>query len=392
MNKTVKTVVFISNFFNHHQKPFSDAMAFYIGGGYHFIETETISQERLNMGWGKEPKPSYVLQNYIDEQNDFCQNLINEADVVIIGLGSSPYALINKRLKDGKLTFAYTERIYKKKIPCWKLPLHFLRFGSRYSYRNFYVLCASAYTALDFSRTLTFLGKNYKWGYFPAVKQYDNVDKLIERKKDASILWVARFIDWKHPEIPILIAKRLKEEGYTFSLNLIGNGALTDKIQNMIFQNDLSECVKMLGVMSPEQVREYMEESQIFMFTSDRNEGWGAVLNESMNSACAVVANSAIGSVPFLINDGENGYMYKDGDVDDLYHKVKKLLDDQCERERLAKNAYLTMINEWNAENAARKFIGLCERMLSGEYKPFPYDDGICSEAEILRDNWYKDV
>ena len=49
-----------------------------------------------------------------------------------------------------------------------------------------------------------------------------------------------------------------------------------------------------------------MEKSEIFLFTSDKGEGWGAVLNESMNSACAVVASHAIGSVPFLLKDGEN--------------------------------------------------------------------------------------
>ena len=100
-----------------------------------------------------------------------------------------------------------------------------------------------------------------------------------------------------------------------------------------------------------------MEESEIFLFTSDRNEGWGAVLNESMNSACAVVANCAIGSVPFLLNNGDNGYIYKDGDVDDLYNKVKSLLDNADERKCIAKNAYATMVDEWNAENAAQSAL-----------------------------------
>jgi glycosyltransferase involved in cell wall biosynthesis len=61
--------------------------------------------------------------------------------------------------------------------------------------------------------------------------------------------------------------------------------------------------------MAPEAVRDHMEAADIFLFTSDFNEGWGAVLNESMNSACAVVASHAIGSVPFLLKDGENGFI-----------------------------------------------------------------------------------
>jgi glycosyltransferase involved in cell wall biosynthesis len=106
-----------------------------------------------------------------------------------------------------------------------------------------------------------------------------------------------------------------------------------------------------------------------------------------MNSACAVVANSAIGSVPFLVENGVNGCIYEDGDIDDLYTKVKSLLDNENERKQIAKNAYATMENEWNAENAAKRFTLLCEKMLSGEYKPFPYESGVCSKAEILKDN-----
>ena len=85
--------------------------------------------------------------------------------------------------------------------------------------------------------------------------------------------------------------------------------------------------------MKPEQVREYMEKSEIHIFTSDRNEGWGAVLNESMNSACVPVANKAIGSVPYLINDGNNGFMYKD--ENELYEKVKYLLNNDKDRKAM---------------------------------------------------------
>ncbi|MBR3805816.1 MAG: glycosyltransferase [Clostridia bacterium] len=383
-------IAFATNFYNHHQKPLADAMYSIVGDGYHFIETEPISEERLNMGWGGDQRPSYILQSYIDEEsNKKCQQIIDDADVVIYG--SAPYAMLENRLKAGKLTFKYCERPYKKGVSIIKLPVHILRAYKKYTrYKNFYVLCASAYTPVDFSKMLAFIGKTYKWAYFTEVKKYADIDEIIRLKHSASILWVARLIELKHPEIPIAVAKRLKADGYDFKLNMIGNGELEAATRELIEREGVADCVEMLGAMKPHEVREHMEKSEIFLFTSDKNEGWGAVLNESMNSACAVVANSAIGSVPFLINDGENGYMYKDGDVDDIYNKVKSLLDNADERKRLGKNAYKTMAEEWNAENAAEKFVALCEKMLAGEYKPFPYASGVCSKAEILKDNWYK--
>ena len=113
--------------------------------------------------------------------------------------------------------------------------------------------------------------------------------------------------------------------------------------------------------MTPEQVRKYMEDAQIFLFTSDRNEGWGAVLNEAMNSACAVVASHAIGATPFLIEHQKNGLIYRDGDRKDLYKNVKRLLDCPQQRMELSKQAYKTIVDEWNAENAAEKVLKLSD-------------------------------
>lgn len=383
-------VAFVTNFYNHHQKPLADAMYSLIGDDYYFIETAKITEERLKMGWGREEKPFYVLQSYTDEESKKrCRDIVDDADVVI--LGSAPYSMLKNRLRAGKLTFKYCERPYKTGVPVLKWPMHVLRALKNYiRFKNFYVLCASAYTPVDFSRIFSFIGKTYKWGYFTELKEYNSIDNVLGTKHSQSILWVARFIDLKHPEHAIEVARRLKADGYHFILNMIGNGVLEERVQEMISSEGLGDCVKILGAMTPEQVREHMEKSEIFLFTSDKNEGWGAVLNESMNSACAVVANSAIGSAPFLIKNGENGYLYNDGDIDALYANVKKLLGHAEDRKRVAKNAYLTMVEEWNAENAARKFFALCEKMLAGEYKPFPYESGVCSKAEILKDHWMK--
>ena len=383
-------IAFVSNFYNHHQKPLADELYSIVGDGYHFIETSKISKERLKLGWGRDEKPPYVLQNYTDQTaKENCQRIIDEADVVIIG--SAPRSLLETRLKNKKLTFYYSERPYKIKPPIYKLAVHFLRnLKHIIRHRNLYILCASAYTSADYAKVFTFKNKAYKWGYFTAVKEYEDVDVLVADKTPNTILWVARMLALKHPEHAVEVAKRLKADGYAFTLNMIGNGELEEQTKELVEKENLSDCVRLLGSMKPEEVRKHMEKSEIFLFTSDRNEGWGAVLNESMNSACAVIVNSAIGSVPFLLKDGENGYMYKDGDVDGLYEKVKKLLDNAEERKRLSKNAYKTMTDEWNPKNAANKFVKLCEMMLEGEYKPFPFADGVCSKAEELIDNWYR--
>jgi len=135
--------------------------------------------------------------------------------------------------------------------------------------------------------------------------------------------------------------------------------------------------------MKPEQVREHMEKSNIYLFTSDFNEGWGAVLNESMNSGCAVVASHAIGSVPFLIKNEKNGFIYKNGDIQDLYQYTKRLLDDRRLCVKLGREAYRTLAETWNAKVAAERFIQLAKGLLRDENVLF--QDGPCSKANTIK-------
>lgn len=385
-------IVFLSNYFNHHQKPLSDELYHLMGDDFCFVATSPIPEERVALGYGREEVPPYVKYHYKSEEEALvCQKLIDEADVLIHG--SAPYALVEKRLKNGGLTFRYTERIYKNGCPYYRLPMHFLRnFQRHIRYSHSYMLCASAFAAADYAKTFTFLNKAYKWGYFTEVKRYGDIDTLIASKKKNSLLWAARFIEFKHPEVPLAIAKRLKRDGYEFELNMIGTGLLWDQIEKQVHDLELDDCVHLLGAMEPQRVREYMEKSELFLFTSDRGEGWGAVMNEAMNSACVPIASHAIGSVPFLVKNGENGFVYRDGAIDDLYKKVKTLMGDREKRQAMAKEAYLTMIQEWNPQNAAQRFVLLAEKLLNGEKNAFVCEEGVCSKASILHDGWFKET
>ena len=200
-----------------------------------------------------------------------------------------------------------------------------------------------------------------------------------ERKKGVSILWVGRLIDLKHPEYPINVAHRLKKDGYEFTMNIIGIGELELKLKKMVGGLNLQEQVNFLGALPPAKVREYMEDSQVFLFTSNRKEGWGAVLNEAMNSGCAVIANKKIGSVPFLLKDNHNGLIY-DNSFSELYCRVKELFDNHELIESLGRNAYKSITYNWNPMSAVSRFIRMCESFGRGGFE-LQYIDGICSRG-----------
>lgn len=381
MNKSkVTTVVFVSNYFTHHQQAFSDVMWQMFGEGYVFIQTVPMTEERMNMGWQVE-LPSYVLRSYQDSQMyQQCLSVIRDADVVIAG--SAPEKMLTERLKMNKLFYRYSEQIFKKRdfdIARWAK--YTLR-SFLHEKKNVYYLCSSAYAADDYRKCGIKQEQFFKWGYFPETCSYDDISSLINKKKPHSILWTARFLDWKHPEMAIEVARRLKDEGYSFELNLIGNGILENKIRQQVEETELNQYVHILGSMKPKEVRHYMENSEIFLCTSDRNEGWGAVLNEAMNSACAVVANEEIGAVPFLLKHKENGMIYQN--FEQLYNYTKWLLDHSLERQEMSRRAYFTIMEEWNAEIAAQHFVTLANAHLN-ERSEFAYQKGICSRCKNIK-------
>lgn len=373
-------LVFVTNYYNHHQAALAKCFDVKTGHHFCFIETEPISSERKNMGWSNEDEPAYVKKAYGNEQIRLeCQQLINAADVVI--WGSCPFSMIQPRLKARKLTFCYSERLFKKgfgPIAFGGRAIKYWLKHWRYQ-KNHYLLCASAYAAEDYAKIGLFRNRAYKWGYYPECKYHKAVDDIIAEKQPGTLLWAGRMIDWKHPELPVQLAKRLKDAGFRFQMDMIGNGDQLPLIEEMVGKLNLGDCVRLHGAKSPDEVRKYMERSDIYLFTSDQNEGWGAVVNEAMSSACAVVANDAAGSVRYLIENNKNGLVYHNGITKELYRYVVLLLKNQDKCHQYGRRAFATMSKEWSADAAAARFITMSQSILDGQR--VSYSKGPCSKA-----------
>ena len=379
-------ITFVSNYLNHHQIPFCLAMQQLCSHQFYFVALQPMSKSRTKMGWAFEERYDFEIKAWQNAENKaLAVKLIDESDVVVFGGG--PYApLMHQRIMQNKLTFLYSERVYKKGVCRFISPrgqYYMRRDNTRYKNDNLYLLAASAYAPFDYALVGAYKNKAFKWGYFPQTNTYD-LEHLFagKRHKTIELLWVSRFIPLKHPEKVLLVAERLKKDGYHFHISLIGSGPLQKQIMEESKKRNLLGNISFLGTMLPEQVREHMEKANIFLFTSDYNEGWGAVLNEAMNSGCAVVASHAIGAVPYLIKHGENGLIYKNGSDIDLYRQVKRLMDNPDYRDRLGKHAYQTITKEWNAENAAQNLFELCDCFLNN--KPIPNRAGPAGKASVI--------
>jgi len=349
-----------------------------LGNRYTFIETEPVAQERVDMGWAPDMALPYV-KRFADNPEEN-RKLIMDSDVVIFG-GVDDESYIMPRLEAGKPVLRYSERIYK--TGRWKFvsPRGLIKKyhdHTRFRKAPVYLLCAGAYVAGDYRVIHAYPHKKYKWGYFPETKEYD-IEKLIEHKRKltaqndgkTSILWAGRFIDWKHPEMAIRLAEYLKSLDYRFKLTMVGGGEMDSELRQLVQEKNLQDVVEFAGYQKPEQVRKYMEDSEIFVFTSDRQEGWGAVLNEAMNSGCACVAGNRIGAAPYLIQDGLNGLLFRSKSQKQLNAKVENLINDDYKRRIMSKQAYEMILFQWNSSEAAIALTDMCEDIIEKKKPEF---------------------
>ena len=358
---------------NHHQACLADALYDVLGSNFKFVE---LNREYESKGATEDysTRP-YLLRPWLSQtQMDEAELLLFDSDVcVFASYEALPYLI--KRAQTGKVSFDISERWLKK--GWWnilsprllKMAFCYYRFCRK---QPLYKLCASAFAADDFKRLGMFKNRCYRWGYFTYVPDSIN----IKDRGHLNIMWCSRFISWKHPELPILLANKLRNEGIDFSIDMYGTGELVPMCQSLVERMNLSHQVHFKGFCSNDEILAAMSEHDIFLFTSDRNEGWGAVLNEAMGVGCIPIVSDEIGAAPFLINDGVNGLLFKSNNLDSLYDKVKFLLANPEIRIRMARESHLVMKNVWSSRNAARNLLSLSESILQGRESNIEYGPG----------------
>ena len=369
-------VVFVSNYFNHHQSAFCRKMDLLTEHGFTFLETEPMDEERLQLGWQQTDTPAYVL--CWDEDPEASAKMVMEADALIIGGSDDNY--VKPRLNAGKLTFRMEETIFKDGWGKLLNPHTWnMLWKCHYIYRNkpVYMLCASANLPAELRKLHLYKDRMFRWGYFPETKEY-NFDALLAEKSyhPMEIVWCARFIDWKHPEEMVELAKMCRKQNIPAHITMIGDGVMFEEVKAQIATESLGDMITLTGALHASSVRSFMEKASVFVATSGREEGWGAVLNEAMNSGCICFAKNQMGATGFLIDNGINGWVYDN--IREMPDKLQHLCEEN--RKDIREAAYTCILEKWNGEKAAERFFSLIEDILNkGNLKAFL--DGPCSRV-----------
>lgn len=381
-------IVFISNFLNHHQLPLCQEFLAMKGVDFTFIATEPLPEARERCGYAHMNDLDFVLKMYESKGNQAKgKALIKEADIFINGAGTSYTRL---RLRAKKPVYVYTERYFKdfgspvRKTMIFRLA-SWLYHVAPFRRKDVRYLASSAFLAKDIAQYRSLKNKIFKWGYFIDPKEFATArDGSLHAP--LSLLWVGRLLSWKRPEFAIGVLEELLNEGVDAELTLVGDGPEKERLVARAKERNLENRIHLIGAVSHTKTKQAYATADVFLFTSEYSEGWGAVLGEALSSGCVCFASEQAGATPFLVKDGFNGCMIKLGDVRGVAEKIIHLTKSKKDISDIQNNAMRTMLDLWSPKVAATRLLLLDDSLNCG--KKVSFADGPCSEAEVLKEAW----
>ena len=123
-----------------------------------------------------------------------------------------------------------------------------------------------------------------------------------------------------------------------WTLEIIGNGGLKSELENRIKAKGLQDSICLSGTSL--DIQNKYNESSVLLMTS-RHEGLGMVLIEAQACGVPVIAYDVPCGPAEIIHDGEDGFLIKDGEIDDFVKKLSHVATNENLRHKMGNAAYL---------------------------------------------------
>lgn len=196
----------------------------------------------------------------------------------------------------------------------------------------------------------------------------EDIKEKYELNGKISILFTGNIIPRKGIEYIVKAADILVNElDYNDTLFLIaGNLSLdegyVEKIKRLIKDYGLEGNVNLLGFLPYEELKEMHVACDFFVLPSF-GEGDSIALKEALASGKPLIGTN-IGGILAQIKDGWNGFLIEPANEKELAEKIKYLVDNPKERERMGKNSRKLAEEEFDWKKVGEKYIELYERVV----------------------------
>jgi glycosyltransferase involved in cell wall biosynthesis len=193
--------------------------------------------------------------------------------------------------------------------------------------------------------------------------------------KKKKILSVARYTEQKGVRYLLDALNQLKEKGYDFEAEIVGEGPLEEEFKKKIEQSSLSGSVFLMPMMPQEKLKILYDECDIFVLPS-MEEGFGMVLVEAQLCRKPVVGVKS-GGILDIIEHEKTGLFALPKDSSSLASAIERLLTNEKYSEELANAGYKSAQEKFSSETITRKYMEILTMSLRGGHLT---DEAICTK------------
>ncbi|MEL6381815.1 MAG: glycosyltransferase family 4 protein [Cyanobacteria bacterium J06626_18] len=179
------------------------------------------------------------------------------------------------------------------------------------------------------------------------------------------LLYVGRLAAMKGLPVLFEALAQLRERYPDMTLTVVGDGQERPEIEASAQHLGLGHMVNFVGYKSQTEVREYLQQTDIFILPSFA-EGVPVVLMEAM-AASVPVLTTQIAGVPELVEHGESGWLVPPGDQQSLADSLAMLVEDTDLRKRLGESGRAKVASDFNVETEAKKLADIFRQTIVGE-------------------------
>lgn len=351
------------NISSHHQSQFFDALnnvctefqVYYYG---------KFPVSRSVMGW----KSDIQLKNYeaYIEPENFELNFLDLKDYVHILPGYGHPLLIKLRKDFSKNNIRWVHWSEKSRTGIYWY-LSFFKKNLHARYINKFALGALAIGSQAKSDFINWGVKEEKIEILPYSFNSLNFklpdQEILSFKKNRfAFLFVGALCKRKGVDI-LLEAFSNKFKGNTqWCLILVGNKSKDFNCEEIVYKLGIQGQVFFRGVISSTDIMCAYSAADVFILPS-RHDGWGMVVNEAVYCNLPVIVSDAVGASEHLVQDSENGFVFKSNDPDSLAQKMVKYKDTQLISEHKKHNSEI--FSKYSSDSLSQRLIDILESWMS---------------------------
>lgn len=222
------------------------------------------------------------------------------------------------------------------------------------------VTTVSRFLAADLARSVLELNGNVTVAPMPIDVEAFLAGSTTSKTQPPRILYAGNLVASKGVDVLLrAVATLVHDRAIVCRLRVLGEGPERKPLETLARELRIVDSVEWSNFV-PQQAMpaEYGASTITVLPTRGQAEGLGLTLVEALIAGSAVVATPA-GGIPEVVQDGETGLLFRDGDATDLADKLALLLRDPALRTHLTQTGQARVRETYSAASAARRFLAL---------------------------------